>query len=94
MDLTHLGIALVAYLTGAVLVYAYVNRNHYLDLLLAIIAAFAYGTSMLLIAFRIIPNITLLLSQFAQTILIVAIAFLAVRIVRGIYVAVKKRLRS
>ncbi|MBE0448097.1 MAG: hypothetical protein IBX64_08375 [Actinobacteria bacterium] len=90
MDLNHLGIALTAYLTGAVLVYAYINRNRYLDLLLASIAVFSFGTSMLLAAFMILPIIALILFRLATILAVAALFLLAIRIISGIYKTLKR----
>lgn len=90
MNLNFIGIAVVSYLTGAVMVYAYMNRNRYVDIVLATIATFAFGTSSLLKGLGVLPFAALTLSAITQVFGVTAITLLAARIALGAYRAVKR----
>lgn len=80
MDTNYLGIALVSFLTGAVVIYAYTSRNHFIDLVLAAGAIFSFGMSMLLAAFHVLPDIAGVLFLAAEGLMAVAALLLVLRI--------------
>ncbi|MDP2210453.1 MAG: hypothetical protein Q8J63_01785 [Candidatus Aquicultor sp.] len=90
--MNHALIAVIAYLTGAVTIFAYVNRNRYLDLLMASVGLIAYGTSSTMIALRILPFWSFLLARLAIVYITISVALLAIRIARTFYVSFKKYL--
>jgi len=90
MSFEQLSVAIVAYLTGAITVYAYINRNRYLDLLLASIGLFSFGTSMLLTAIGILPALSFILFRAATILIGATVILLAARIIYGVYRAVRR----
>ena len=64
--------------------YAYFNRNRYYDLLLASVALFMFGTSMLLLALEILAQLSVVLLRASTVLFVIAVAFLILRIGRGI----------
>ena len=88
----HALIAVIAYLTGAVTIFAYVNRNRYLDLLLASVGLISYGTSSALIALRILPFWSYSLARIAVAFIAISVALLAIRISRAFYIYFKRYL--
>ncbi|MDI6716203.1 MAG: hypothetical protein QME63_04580 [Actinomycetota bacterium] len=90
MDLNRLGLALISYLTGALVVFAYTNRNRYVDLALASIAIFTFGTSMLLNAFGILADLARILLNLSTFFMAFAVLFLLVRLGQGFYYYMKK----
>ncbi len=93
MNINNMIAAVVSYLTGAIAIYAYVNRNRYLDLALATVAIFIFGTSMLLAAFRILPAFTRVLLNLSTAIMAIAILFFFVRLAGGASTAMKRWFR-
>ncbi|HZD60818.1 MAG TPA: hypothetical protein VE439_10255 [Anaerolineae bacterium] len=89
MNVNSLSIAIVSYLTGAVVIYAYINRNRYIDLVLAIVAILSFATAMLLQGFGILGALTRVLSTIAEGFAAMAMVFLVVRVVGGIYATLK-----
>jgi len=92
MDISSLSIALVSYLTGAVAVYAYTNRNSYPDLALASAAIFTFATAMLLRGFSVLTDVSGFLINLSTLLLAVAVLLFMFRITRWLYESVRNYL--
>ncbi|MHB8840654.1 MAG: hypothetical protein ACYC56_02500 [Candidatus Aquicultor sp.] len=92
VDINSLSIALVSYLTGAVAVYAYTNRNRYLDLALASVAIFTFATAMLLRAFSVLTGVAGFLANLSTLLLAIAVLLFMLRITRGLYESIRNYL--
>lgn len=90
MNINNMVAAIVSYLTGAIAIYAYVNRNRYLDLAIATVAIFIFGTSMLFAAFKILPEATKVLLNLSTAIMAIAILFFFVRLASGASNAIRR----
>lgn len=85
MNISHLSIALISYLTGAVVVFAYVNRNRYLDLAFASAAIFAFATAMLFSGFGILPVVSGFLLSMSTGLMVIAVLLLVARLAKNAY---------
>ncbi len=90
MNINNMIAAIVSYLTGAIAIYAYVNRNRYLDLALATIAIFIFGTSMLFAAFRALPGFSRILLNVSTVIMAIAVLFFLVRLASSASAAISR----
>ncbi|HEY3374449.1 MAG TPA: hypothetical protein VGK02_05230 [Candidatus Aquicultor sp.] len=82
MDINHIGIALASYLTGAVALYAYLNRNRYIDIAIASVAVFVFGTGMLMTGVNILARYSSVLVAASTGIMGIAAVILLVRLAR------------
>ncbi|MCL6472924.1 MAG: hypothetical protein K6T91_08970 [Firmicutes bacterium] len=94
LNVNNIIVAAISYLTGAVALYAYFNRNRYFDLVLATVAVFIFGTSMLLLGFRIDAGIARTLINLSTVVMVLAILFFIVRLVGGISTVMKRYFRK
>jgi len=94
VNISHLSIALVSYLTGAVVVYAYVNRNRYLDLAFASAAIFSFATAMLFSGFGILPIVSTFLLSMSTGLMVIAVLLLITRLAKNAYVYVMRRIEK
>lgn len=85
IDIGLFSVAIISYLTGAVVIYAYLNRNRYIDLLLASVAVFSFGTAMLFNSLAILSSISQFLINISTAFALLAVLLLIYRGVRGAY---------
>ena len=91
IDINSLSIALASYLTFAVIIYAYINRNRYIDLALASIAVFSFASAMLLKGLGVLLAESQALTNLATAIMAIAVVLFIGRYVGYAYAAIKKR---
>lgn len=83
MSASELGIALIAYLTGAVAIYAYKNKNRHIDLAIAAVAVLTFGTAMLLSATGQLFAVAHFLTILSSALMVFAVLFLIGRLLSG-----------
>ncbi|MHB0976836.1 MAG: hypothetical protein ACYC1U_06540 [Candidatus Aquicultorales bacterium] len=85
MDRTQLMLAIYAYLTSGLILYGYIKRNRYWDVLLAGIGVAIVGTSLVLNAFSILAPIARALFNIGTGLAIAVAILLGVRLISGIF---------
>jgi hypothetical protein len=90
MNIGLISLALISFLLTSVLVFAFFNRNHYPDLVFAALASFCFGAASLISAFKVNPFIFGMLRIAAESLIIISISLLIIRLGRNIL----KRYRS
>jgi hypothetical protein len=94
MKLPFFGVAILAFLLSAIAVYAYNNKNRFIDLLLAASAAFIFGLSMLLAGFVGAVRFVLMLRILSELLIVAAAVFLGIRLFDGLMVRIKGAMKS
>jgi len=85
VNIRDLSIALISYLTGAVIVFAYLNRNRYLDLAFASAAVLLFATAMLLSGFGVLPVVSSFLFSMSTGLMVIAVLLLIGRLAKSAY---------
>jgi large-conductance mechanosensitive channel len=89
MKIPFLGVAVISFLLGAIAIYAYNNKNRFVDLLLAASAAFVFGVSMLLAGIAGALRLALVLRLLSEFLIIVAAVFLGIRLFSGLMAKIR-----
>ncbi|MBI4733549.1 MAG: hypothetical protein HY779_01795 [Rubrobacteridae bacterium] len=83
MNFGLISLALVSFLLSSILLFAFFNRNHYPDLVIAAIASFSFGIASLLSAFRLAPVLSAVLRLTSEFLIVISISMLIIRLGRN-----------
>jgi large-conductance mechanosensitive channel len=94
MKIPFFGLAVISFLLGAIAVYAYNNKNRFIDLLLAASAAFVFGFSMLLAGIAGTLRLVLVLRLLSEFLIIVAAVFLGIRLFGNLMARIRETMKN
>jgi hypothetical protein len=94
MKIPFFGVAVLAFLLSAIAVYAYNNKNRFIDLLLAASAAFIFGVSMLLAGIFGAVQFVVMLRLLSELFIVAAAIFLAIRLFDGLMARIRESMKG